>query len=247
MWNWLVRQYNDIRGNLKWALLLGLWYVIIHYGRQMLQLIPHISQWMVWTIVIIVSLVVFVWVAKANKQMQQPSMQPTNNLAVAPMPTLSGLLGQAPQITFDAGQFFRVAYFSPVTAEIENNIKIVAETSNPGDHEAFYARFIGVGVVAYTYDTLWLIIYKSQLLWLYELNRKGLLPIAEAKKFYDQAVIDFPKAYANYSFDQWMGYLKDNAQLLIKYPSEMLEITHKGKDFLKYLAHRGCDVNVKAN
>jgi len=24
MWNWIVRQYGDIRGNLKWALLLGL-------------------------------------------------------------------------------------------------------------------------------------------------------------------------------------------------------------------------------
>jgi len=44
MWNWLVTQYNDIRGNLKWALLLGLWWVIAHFGKQMLQSIPQISQ-----------------------------------------------------------------------------------------------------------------------------------------------------------------------------------------------------------
>lgn len=246
MWNFIVRQYNDIRGNLKWGLLLGLWWVIAHYGRQMLQLIPNISPWMVWAIILSLSLVAFVWVAKANKPIQQSAMQ-SRNLAAAPMPTLSGLLGQSPQVTFDPKEFFRLAYFSPLTAEIENNIKIVAERAEPGDHEAFYSRFIGVGIIAYTYDTTWLIIYRSQLLLLDELNRKGLRPVAEAKKFYDQAVLDYPKTYAHYSFDQWLAYLQGEAQLLIKHPSEMLDLTYKGKDFIRYLAHRGVDINTKAN
>jgi hypothetical protein len=108
MWNWIVGQYNDIRGNLKWALLLGLWWLIAHYGSRMLQLIPNISPWMVWAIIVCLSLAAFVWVAKSHKIIQQPSAQSRNvavSAAVAPMPTLSGLLGQAPQITFDAREF----------------------------------------------------------------------------------------------------------------------------------------------
>jgi hypothetical protein len=106
MWNSIARQYNDIRGNLKWALLLGLWWVIVHFGKQMLQLIPHISQWMVWAIIVFASVVVFVLVARSNKQAQQPSTSVQVPGAIVPgIPTLSALLGQNPQINFDARSF----------------------------------------------------------------------------------------------------------------------------------------------
>lgn len=100
------------------------------------------------------------------------------------VPTLSSLLGQNPQITFDPKKFFAVAHYSPVTAEIEKNFRIVAEQNYPNDKESFYARFVGIGVVAYQHDVTWFTIYGSQMEALNELNSRGLIPIADLKKHY---------------------------------------------------------------
>jgi len=256
MWSWLVRQYDDVRGNFKWAVLLGLWWVISHYGRKLLELIPHISDWMVWTIIVLVSAVAFMLVAKLEKKPRlevkaepaaSASQTPTQPPAIIPgIPTLSGLLGQSPDISFDAKKFFALAYYSPVTAETEKNIKIIAQQNSPNDKEAFYARFIGVGVVACQHDGTWLTIFGSQLAVLAELNSRGLIPVIELKKHYDKAVIDYPKTYVNYSFENWMNYMKSR-MLIARYPSEMVELSFNGKDFLKYLAHMGLNVNGKPN
>jgi len=75
---------------------------------------------------------------------------------------------------------------------------------------------------------------------LMELNRRnGIMPVSDARPFYEQGVKDFPDMYLNYTFDQWLEFLKQN-DLLIRHPSDILEITIRGKDFLKYLTHWGC-------
>jgi hypothetical protein len=255
MLNWLSRQYDDIRGNFKWFLLLSLWALISHFTRKMLELIPHISTWIVWTIIVLLSLAAFVWVAKWDKSTQsQSSSQPPAPLPTTSqppvqlptttpgVPTLSNLLGQTPQIPFDAKDFFKRAYYSPVTAELENNIKVIAHReSNPED---FYARFIGVGLPTFMYEIAWASMFKSQFLALSELNRQILLPSSEVKKFYDNAVSVCPKVYLEYPFEKWLAYLIFH-QLVIKHPSEMVELTHKGRDFLKYLAHHGYNPDLK--
>ncbi len=133
-----------------------------------------------------------------------------------------------------------------MTSEIENNIKIAAQQNSPHDKEAFYARFIGIGVTAYQYDITWFTIFKSQLLALAKLSAGGMLPLAEIRKHYDKAIIDYPAGYVNYSFEQWMKYMVDRL-LVVRYPSEMVEITHSGKDFLKYVTHWGGSADAKAN
>jgi hypothetical protein len=72
-----------------------------------------------------------------------------------------------------------------------------------------------------------------------ELNRKnGLLPLEEIKSFYNQAAASRPDFYVRYTFDQWLSYMKAQLLLLV-HPSNMVEITLRGKDFLKYLLHNG--------
>jgi hypothetical protein len=176
-------------------------------------------------------------------QLFQPSQQRSTSF-----PSLSVLLGQAPQITFDPSQYFRLAYYSPITAEVENNFKIIAERFfQPADREAFFTRFIGVGLVSYLHDMTWAYIFKSQLLVIKEVNRRSgyIMPLSDAKVYYDSAVLEYPQVYANYSFQQWMDYMYSQ-QLLIKHPSDMLELTHRAKDLLKYLEHWGRDANIKA-
>ena len=183
--------------------------------------------------------------SKAN-QLQVQESQPPATAIPAGIPALSALLGQNPDITFDAKNFFAIAHYSPITAEIEKNIKIIAQQNSPHDKEAFYARFIGVGLVAYQHDMTWFMIYGSQLAALAELNSRGLIPIADLKKHYDKAVAAYPNTYSSYSFQQWLDFMK--ARLVIAtYPTQMVELSFGGKDFLKYLAHTGRDISVKLN
>lgn len=160
------------------------------------------------------------------------------------IPTLSSLLGQHPKVDFDVKTFFARAYYSTVTTEAEKNIKIAARGSSPIDPEAFYTRFIGVGLIAYWHDTTWYTVYGSQLRLLETLNAKGVSPIATAQKYYNEAKEKFPQLYASYSFEQWIGYMQGRF-LVVRYPSAMIDITHHGKDFLKYMTHWGVKL-VKA-
>jgi hypothetical protein len=71
MREWLAKQYDDIRGHFKWALLGLLWAPLIAAVKALLTLIPHIPNWTVWTILLLVSAVAFVWIAKSQKQSGQ--------------------------------------------------------------------------------------------------------------------------------------------------------------------------------
>ncbi len=121
--------------------------------------------------------------------------------------------------------------------EIENNVRAAAQLNSPNDRESFYVKLIATGLPAFTYDIVWAYIFRSQILALMEINRR-LMPIAEVKVFYDKAAAEYPDRYANYSFEQWMEFLKSNT-LLIWHPSGMVEITVQGRDFLRYLTHWG--------
>jgi hypothetical protein len=168
------------------------------------------------------------WKRKPVNQIQQ----------YAALQSVAGMSVQPP-VDFDATEFFRLAYHSDWTADIEKRIRIAAHQNQPNDHETFYARFIGVGLVSYSHDITWAYIFKSQIVMLMELNqRNGIMPLSAAKAHYDKAAIDYPAVYANYSFDQWMTFVKTNL-LVLHHPTDMLEITTRGKDFLKYLTHWG--------
>lgn len=185
-----------------------------------------------------------VWLVTRRKKANQPPTQAPQ--LEAGIPTLSSLIGQKLNAPIDTKQFFALAYYSPVTAEVEKNIKAAAEHNSPNDKEAFYVRFIGVGLVAYQHDGTYFTIFGSQLAALSELNSRGLIPIADLKKHYDEAVAEYPKTYSNYSFDQWLAYMKER-QIIAVYPTQMVELSFGGKDFLKYLAHTGRNVHGKPN
>ncbi len=149
------------------------------------------------------------------------------------------IIPKQPAVDFDATEYFRTAYYSPLTAEVEKNIRLAATQNQPNDREGFFAKVIGVGLISYLHDITWAYIYKSQILMLMELNRRnGIMPLADAKVYYNKATVDYPLIYSHYLFDQWMSFMKAH-QLLIHHPSDMLEVTVRGKDFLKYLTHWG--------
>lgn len=103
--------------------------------------------------------------------------------------------------------------------------------------------FLAVIIINSLYDNAWLTIYRSQVLMLTELNR-GLLRREQVKTYYDDAARSNPQLYANYSFDQWLGYLRGQV-LLLEHPGQTFEITVRGKDFLKYMVHRGLTADAR--
>ena len=244
MRDWVSRQYNDIKGNAKYSLLIALWWAVTWLGKKVLSHIPNIPNWTVWAILLLLSAVAFIWIAKSIGKVR-PFQQEARPQVGISLPPVSALQSSSPPVPFDATAFFRTAYYSPVTAEVEKNIKIAAASNQPNDHEGFLAKFIGVGAVAYWNDITWAYIYKSQFLALTEMNRRnGWLPIAEAKGFYDRATKEYPQVYTNYLFDQWLEYMKTR-NLVLRHPSDMLEITHGGKDLLRYVAHCGYNIESK--
>ena len=105
-------------------------------------------------------------------------------------------------------------------------------------------KIIAIGVLGFDYELTWAYIFKSQLLMLSELNRK-MLTVSEVREFYNNAATENPIPYAKISFEQWLHYLKTKT-LVIHHPSEMFEITVRGRDFLKYLVHCGHSANERA-
>lgn len=232
--NWLETQWIQIRGHAKWELLKLAGILVIPAAYLLLQRLRNLQlDWLVAAGIFIVSAGVLLYLGKIRINVPQSSSTQTTAA------TLSA--GKA----FDAAEFFRLSYYSPLQAEIETNTRTAAQQNQPNDREGFYVKLIAIGLLSFTYDTIWLTIYKSQLMALLEVNRQnGLLPMAEFKAYYNQAAAASPAAYANYSFEKWSGYMTSQI-LVIIHPSQMVEITARGKDFLKYAVHWGKDANQK--
>jgi len=160
---------------------------------------------------------------------QNLSLEPSKNILLRPM---------NPPVNFDADKYFNTAYQSKWTADVEARIKVAsAQNASSMSPEDFYSKFIGTGLVAYMHDITWAYIWKSQFLMLVELNRNGgMMPVSAAKAFFNAAVKDYPSNYTSYTFDQWLGFITSQG-LITRHPSEMLEITVRGRDFLSYSAH----------
>jgi hypothetical protein len=210
--------------------------------KKVLSYIPQISH--DWATVIswlaaaglLYSLVI--WQEK-RKQSTAVVPSPQQSQNVGSIPAVSTIIPGIPGPTFDTQTFFRQSYYSSVTAETEKNMGIVLSRIKPADREGFFLRFMGVGIVQAIHEFTWLSIFRSQFLLLLEMNQKaGYLSLASAKNYYDKAATGRPDIYSKYSFDQWIDFLKTQ-QLVLQHPSEMLEITIKGKDFLKYCTHWG--------
>lgn len=191
-----------------------------------------------WWLFVSVFLIAFVLLVSFSQR--------TPLLAQATTPQLSPLTPAGPspvRSLFDAEQFFHVAYCGQLQVETEGNVRAMIQSRPVDGREAFTIRFIATGLLNALYDNIWLRVYRSQLLVLAELNSK-VLRLEEIRVYYDDAARKFPQVYANYSFDQWLAFLRANV-LLLEYPGQVFEITVRGKDFLKYIVHCGYKVDAR--
>ncbi|MFI5089375.1 MAG: hypothetical protein ACHP7P_04890 [Terriglobales bacterium] len=226
----LKEQWTQTRGNIKWDLLKLAGAAMLTGLYALIARIRHVpADVLGYTILFLASFLAFVWLTRKTGEVQRASSK-TQAAVGAPAATLA-----MPSSPFDPKQFFAQSYNSTLAEEVAGNIRTVASNYQLGqERDDFFVKFITTGLVGYLYDTLWWGIFKSQLLLLQELNRKAL-SVQEVRNFYDKAAQQYPAEYATYSFEQWLAWM--HSQLLIIQQGNMVGITVRGRDFLKFLVH----------
>jgi hypothetical protein len=229
-----VVNWRKVKTSLEWARLAKFLFDLfaavfsLKLTKQLLTYIPQIPDgWattIAWAAGAVVLFLLIWWQGKRKAGAQ----------GAAPQNPSGTLLNSS---TFNATTYFATSYVSTLYQEVENNVRAAAQLNSPNDREGFYVKLIALGLPGFTYEIVWAYIFRSQVLTLMEINRR-LVPIAEVKEFYDKAAAEYPDRYAAYSFERWMEFMKSNG-LLLWHPSGMVEITVRGKDFLKFLTHYG--------
>ena len=126
--------------------------------------------------------------------------------------------------------------------ETEDNIKAELKKRNLLGVEVVpvLIRYLAGLSIAYNFSEIYRIIFGSQLNLLDYLNTRSSQPIEALKAFYNSVASVYP-LYKEYSFEQWLGYLK--SQLLIRDDSGSISITVKGREFLGFLTQLGLTRN----
>ena len=108
--------------------------------------------------------------------------------------------------------------------------------AKPTQKEKSLIQIIAAQVIIHQFEATYRDIYGSQLTALDITNTTPSgVPLGVFETLYNQAAAQHKDRYANYSFEQWLEWL---SQLLI-IRDDKIYITLAGKEFLKYLTHRG--------
>jgi len=102
-------------------------------------------------------------------------------------------------------------------------------------------RYVAALSIAYSFSEVYRIIWGSQLNLLDYINSQRPQPSEALKVFYNSGAMQYPLIYSGYSFEQWLGFLKD--QLLIREDGGLINITIRGREFLTYLTTTGLTRN----
>jgi len=131
---------------------------------------------------------------------------------------------------------------SVLVRQLEDNIKMEFGKKNLLGAEGVpvLIRYLAALSIAYNFSEIYRIIFGSQLSLLDYLNTQHPQPIEALRPFYNSVASVYP-FYKEYSFEQWLGYLK--SQLLIRDDSGSISITVKGREFLAFLTQLGLTRN----
>jgi hypothetical protein len=110
---------------------------------------------------------------------------------------------------------------------------------NAAEREAFLLHGFSTTLLVGFFDVTWHIIFGSQIRALERLN-KGTASLEQLRVYYNQHLEKRPQ----YPFESWFGYMKD--QTLLRQDGHNIQITVRGKAFLKYLVQYARTADDKA-
>lgn len=96
--------------------------------------------------------------------------------------------------------------------------------------------------IAYIFEQIYRLIFGSQLNALDFLNTQPTAQPREAVRiFYTLAASQYPEYYRSYSFEDWLGFMKQS--ILVREDAGLLHITVMGREFLTHLTKAGLSRN----
>ena len=121
-------------------------------------------------------------------------------------------------------------------AKVEEFAVSSAKNFSEGERANFFKAQLVAAAVGLTYEQANYVIFGSQLQLLLELNGATTV-IFRASEIYRRVAELEPAFYSTYPFELWIGWLERNS--LVSNVDGNLSITYDGREFLKYLIHRG--------
>lgn len=146
------------------------------------------------------------------------------------------------QIKPSAHDELRLFFDNALLVQREGQIQTELQRLNFKDateREKFLIRLLASASIVQQFERIYSIIWGSQLGALQFLNSAGVTgvePVA-LTAWYEQAAAQYADAYANYAFEQWLGFLESHQLVLSN--AGRVAITLEGREFLKYLLHQG--------
>lgn len=138
--------------------------------------------------------------------------------------------------------FYRT-YDNVLLKEWEQNVRTQSSKFAPGaDRENFLTRLLATLITLGIFEITWLQIFGSQLRAIRKLNSR-MLTLEELRHYYDEGSTAFPNLYENRPFEVWLAFLRN--WILLRENGDKMEITIRGREFLKYLDHNGYDETVR--
>lgn len=142
----------------------------------------------------------------------------------------------------NVNEFLKTTFDNALLVELEGIIEKQVEMLNPSSHEEkekLLLRLLASTTILRSFDLTYYLIYGSQIMALQHLNdlRGATIPVSQLREFYDLAKKTDPQFYGDYSFEGWFQFLM--ASLLIRRDGDIVSITVRGKEFLKYLLEQG--------
>ncbi len=138
--------------------------------------------------------------------------------------------------------FYRT-YDNVFLREVEDLVLKQSSQYQPGsDRERYLIRYSATVLGTALFEYLWWQIFGSQLRLMQTLNSKAL-PLEDARRYYDEGAQNRPEFYKAYSFEQWLAFLRE--AIFIVESGSTVQITIRGREFLKYLTHCGYDISEK--
>jgi hypothetical protein len=122
--------------------------------------------------------------------------------------------------------------------------RMAAHFVDPIERERFLIRTISNGALAVLHDDVWRYIYRSQIDLLQDLNIQAMT-LEQIKPYYDAAALANPDTYKQYSFELWLAFMR--GKLLIVQDGNVVQITVRGKDFLRFLVQDSLPIKLKLN
>lgn len=229
---WCIQQYGDVKGNLKWTVILAaiLWFS--NAMKKLLEYLTHIPSSIIWIIVFFITLLLLIIINRKDKILNPIDSSQKQESIIDPNKLQS------------ADEFYKT-YDNILLKECEEMVRTQTNKYKPGDdREKYLVRLFSSTVINCYFEILWVYIYRSQLSALTAINSRSL-KIDDLQPFYEEAKQKYPETYKTYSFISWISFMR--SELLFLEQGGTIQITIRGREFLKWMASTGKYIEQKHN